>query len=79
MLLYVVAQVKLQTIVRLTEAANMTDKKLFLNYFSSMSALGRNFKLGDLYNYHNDLILPGIKLTVTLYLIAFHVFIISLL
>ena len=39
----------------------MGDEKRFQKNFKSMSALGRNFKLGDLYNYRNDLILPGIK------------------
>ena len=46
-----------------TEAANMTDERFFQKDFKSMSALGRNFKVGDLYNYYNDLILPsGIKI-----------------
>ena len=33
-----------------TEAANMTDERFFQKDFKSMSALGRNFKVGDLYN-----------------------------
>ena len=53
----VVFQVKLQIIC--TEAANMTDERLFQKDFRSMSALGRNFKVGDMYNYHNDQILPS--------------------
>ena len=40
----------------------MADERFFRKKIQSMSALGRNFKLGDLYNYHNDQILPGKKL-----------------
>ena len=40
----------------------MADELIFQKHFVSMRALGRNFKLGDLYNYRNDQILPGIDL-----------------
>ena len=55
----------------------MADERLFQKDFKSMSALGRNFKLGDLYNYHKDLILPGMKLMYNL--VTFYLLIISLL
>ncbi len=37
----------------------MADKGLYQRHVTSMAALGRNFQLGDLYNYHQDEIIKG--------------------
>lgn len=37
----------------------MTDGRAFQPYFKSMLALGRNFQLGDLYDYRSDRIING--------------------
>ena len=37
----------------------MATDKLFERHFISMPALGRQFKLGDLYSYIHDEIIPG--------------------
>ena len=58
LILNVVAQIKFQTNFS-TEAANMTGERLFQKDFKSMSALGRNFKVGDLYNYYDDQTWPS--------------------
>ena len=40
----------------------MADGRAFQKQFVSMSALGRNFQLGDLYNYLTDQVVEGKQL-----------------
>ena len=46
----------------------MADGRHFQHYFYSMHAVGRQFQLGDFYDYRTDKIVKGIQTSTSVYI-----------